>query len=394
MASLLVTFNTYSQVGINTATPDASAALDITSSTGGLLIPRMTNAERQAISNPAAGLQVFVTDSDGGTFLFYDGTGWKELSLTDARDTPDAPTSVIAPSGAVAGSTFERNGNTYTVVDNELLREKVIEQGDMTYLCTTLVTDMSNLFFSVNEEEMILYTINGHLAQWDVGNVTNMSGLFASSSFDQDIGNWDVGNVTNMSRMFASSSFNLDIGDWDVGNVTNMSYMFSSASSFNRDIGNWDVSSVTDMAFMFYYASSFDQDIGNWEVGNVTNMSYMFNYASSFNQDIGNWDVGNVTSMSVMFAFSSFDQDIGNWDVGNVTRMEGMFNTASSFNQDIGNWDVSSVTGMASMFNTASSFNQDIGDWDVGNVTFCTKFRLNSNLSDNNMPNFTRCTSN
>ncbi|MDB9781902.1 DUF1566 domain-containing protein [Winogradskyella sp.] len=92
IAVLVLTATTYAQVGIGTTIPDASAALDIASTTKGLLIPRMTNAQRKAISNPAAGLQVFVTDFDGGTFLFYNGTGWKELLLTEARDTPDAPT--------------------------------------------------------------------------------------------------------------------------------------------------------------------------------------------------------------------------------------------------------------------------------------------------------------
>ena len=89
-AAVLFTATTYAQVGINTETPDASAALDITSTTGGLLVPRMTNAQRQAISSPAAGLQVFVTDFEGGRFMFYDGTEWGTLSFTEKR--PDAPT--------------------------------------------------------------------------------------------------------------------------------------------------------------------------------------------------------------------------------------------------------------------------------------------------------------
>ena len=55
LAAVLLTATTYAQVGVGTTTPDASAALDITSPTKGLLIPRMTNAQRQAISNPAAG---------------------------------------------------------------------------------------------------------------------------------------------------------------------------------------------------------------------------------------------------------------------------------------------------------------------------------------------------
>ena len=90
LAAVLLTATISAQVGVGTTTPDASAALDITSTTKGLLIPRMTNAQRQSISNPAAGLQVFVTDLDGGSFMFYDGTEWGTLSFTKKR--PDAPT--------------------------------------------------------------------------------------------------------------------------------------------------------------------------------------------------------------------------------------------------------------------------------------------------------------
>ena len=53
LAAVLLTATTYAQVGIGTTTPDASSALDITSTTKGLLMPRMTAAERDAIS-PAA----------------------------------------------------------------------------------------------------------------------------------------------------------------------------------------------------------------------------------------------------------------------------------------------------------------------------------------------------
>ncbi len=50
LAVLLITATTYAQIGINNENPDASAALDITSTTGGLLVPRMTAAQRDAIS--------------------------------------------------------------------------------------------------------------------------------------------------------------------------------------------------------------------------------------------------------------------------------------------------------------------------------------------------------
>lgn len=59
-------------MGVGTTAPDQSAALDIVSTTGGLLIPRMTSAQRDQIPNPATGLLVFNTTT--GNFEYNDGT--------------------------------------------------------------------------------------------------------------------------------------------------------------------------------------------------------------------------------------------------------------------------------------------------------------------------------
>lgn len=93
LATLMLTLSAFGQVGINTATPDTSAALDISSTTGGLLIPRMTTSEYLSISNPAAGLIVFATDLNGGVFMLYDGKNWAAISFNPIT-IPDAPTIV------------------------------------------------------------------------------------------------------------------------------------------------------------------------------------------------------------------------------------------------------------------------------------------------------------
>lgn len=64
-------------IGINSsgAAPDASAMLDITSNSSGLLIPRMTEAQKNAIVTPAAGLLIYQTNNADG-FYYYDGTIW------------------------------------------------------------------------------------------------------------------------------------------------------------------------------------------------------------------------------------------------------------------------------------------------------------------------------
>ncbi len=59
---------------------DASAQLDVSASGKGVLIPRMTSAERTGIVAPATSLLVYDTDTDG--FWFYNGTAWTRM--TDA----------------------------------------------------------------------------------------------------------------------------------------------------------------------------------------------------------------------------------------------------------------------------------------------------------------------
>ncbi len=68
------------QVSINTdgAQPDNSAILDVSSTTSGVLIPRMTADQRTGISSPATGLLIYQTDGNTG-FYYYNGTTWMLL---------------------------------------------------------------------------------------------------------------------------------------------------------------------------------------------------------------------------------------------------------------------------------------------------------------------------
>lgn len=66
------------QVGINTDMPDASSAFDINSTTGGVLIPRMTESQRDAIVSPAVGLLIYQIDEVSG-FYFYDLNAWTKI---------------------------------------------------------------------------------------------------------------------------------------------------------------------------------------------------------------------------------------------------------------------------------------------------------------------------
>ncbi|WP_192822058.1 tail fiber domain-containing protein [Rufibacter sp. LB8] len=67
--------------GTPAASPDPSAMLDIAATDKGLLIPRLTETQRQAIASPATGLMVFQTDGTSVGFWYYVSTGgWTFLN--------------------------------------------------------------------------------------------------------------------------------------------------------------------------------------------------------------------------------------------------------------------------------------------------------------------------
>jgi hypothetical protein len=72
--SLFITVNSQAQIGIGTPTPDASAQLDVKSTTKGFLPPRMTSVQRNAITSPANGLTIYNTTTK--SYEVYNGTNW------------------------------------------------------------------------------------------------------------------------------------------------------------------------------------------------------------------------------------------------------------------------------------------------------------------------------
>ena len=87
-------------VAINTdgSVADATALLDVKSTTKGMLIPRMTTAQRTGITTPATGLLVF--DTDVNAFWYFDGTAWTKLEVAGNN------WSVTGNSATTAGTHF------------------------------------------------------------------------------------------------------------------------------------------------------------------------------------------------------------------------------------------------------------------------------------------------
>ncbi|MCP4145223.1 MAG: hypothetical protein GY752_08060, partial [bacterium] len=74
-------------VGVGTNSPEATAILEATSTSKGFLPPRMTSAQRDAISNPVTGLEIYNTNTK--CLNIFVGNNWVELcGLCIPQPTP------------------------------------------------------------------------------------------------------------------------------------------------------------------------------------------------------------------------------------------------------------------------------------------------------------------
>lgn len=144
---LLLSTVLYSQVGIGTTMPDDSSVLDLSSSSKGLLMPRLTTVERDAILLPASGLMIYnLTLNDGqineGTpsvpswigIKDKDGSSSMNSSVTEGVYTSTTSTSYEL----VSGMTISPPSGTYGVLFNAEFAP--------TFSSSQGVTDAANLY--------------------------------------------------------------------------------------------------------------------------------------------------------------------------------------------------------------------------------------------------------
>ena len=175
IAFIAVNLTAFAQVGINTNTPEASAALDVTSTEGGILIPRLTETQRDAIASPATGLMIFQTDETTG-FYFFDGASWAQLE---------------GPAGA-AGLTTSVNG--VSQVDGAItLTTTDIPEGTNIYYTEALVS--ANSAVAAN-------TAKPGVTSEQATTISNTSG---TNSGDQDISGIAI-NANDISTNVSSIS--------------------------------------------------------------------------------------------------------------------------------------------------------------------------------------------
>src|SRR5688572_7304684 len=182
-------------IGIGTTSPQSSAILDITSTTKGVLIPRMTSGERGAIPSPATGLLVYDTNTQ--SFWYRSSTGWINLQTSRMLSDADGDTKIQVEElpdedvirmdvGGAESLVIRRNANADVLIEPGGLEENIfIGQGSgfsNTALYNTAVGDSTLHSNSSGTRN----TANGYKSLYsntfgDYNTATGYYSLFANS---------------------------------------------------------------------------------------------------------------------------------------------------------------------------------------------------------------------
>ncbi|MBP9221853.1 MAG: hypothetical protein KBF42_10730, partial [Chitinophagales bacterium] len=215
------TFPLTGSAGVGTLTPNASSIVEMQSTTQGLLAPRMTKAQRDAIAAPAQGLLIFQTNATPG-FYYYTGAGWAAISTKGANTS----LSNLGGAGTAINQNLTPNANNTLDLGSSLLNWNEIYVNAIKFMDGSTQT-----------------TAGGGGGTYTAGTGINIAGTVISNTGDINAAD-DVTNTTNHTGDVTGLYNNLQIGSGAVGTSEIADGTVSSTDILNGTIAAADLSAM------------------------------------------------------------------------------------------------------------------------------------------------------
>jgi len=311
---IFIKSHSIAQVGIGTPTPNSSAKLDISSTSQGVLFPRMTASQREAIVNPAQGLFVFQTNGTIGLY-YFDGSNWRNNRTGFIPDANGASgyininVSTIAGSiqgfadGNVSSAKFfgptgvatDANGNIYVADANNHKIRKIDLLGNVTTIAGSVFgfADGNGAAAKFAFPQSVATDVNGNLYVVDKGNqrirkidpLGNVTTLAGNSSFGFADGNGTAAQFRDPMGIATDIGGNVYVADMTnqmirkidpLGNVTTLAGSVEGFADGNGSSAKFDFPSgvATDANGNVYVADQGNHRIRKIDpLGNVTTLA-------------------------------------------------------------------------------------------------------------------------
>jgi len=233
--------------------------LELSSTTDGFLMNRLTTAQKNAISSPDTNLMVF--DTDLASIERYDGANWvsqASYGLISISDSNGTPTFYNDLSGAIAaanaGQAVELHGNIVESSNTMITinKELTINMNGYTYSCTSTGTT-DGVYVNTSSKVKIL---NGTIKRsgGTYGSTSNRA-LIVTSGSNLELTGTDIINTTGMSLYSTGASTNIingrfittsqTIGQISIQSSANITGSIIESSAANSLSGNIQMLKVT-----------------------------------------------------------------------------------------------------------------------------------------------------
>ncbi|MFV8352857.1 hypothetical protein [Flavobacterium sp. XS2P14] len=219
---LILTTNVFAQVGIGTVTPNASSVLDITSTTQGMLTPRMTTAQRTAIASPADGLMVYDTDlkafhyynSSTATWTIMNSAATGRLKFKRIRSTDVLATVLATELAAGGGAKYVLDSATHYEINGLVTFDNPIDLNNASLI-------------GIDTNEDILFKTGGFLFDGATGGVVKNLTIAGGSSVFNLIGSGNTQGLIFRDCIVSGSA--------NVGTISGFALVFFSIVNY---VGN------------------------------------------------------------------------------------------------------------------------------------------------------------
>jgi hypothetical protein len=365
-------------IGIGTSSPASTAVFDITSTTKGFLLPRMTTGQRNAIVSPAAGLMIYQTDGTIG--IYYYNAGWKAIasggSGSGANTALSNLTTTAANADLLPGTTNLRNLGNATFSWKDLhLRGDVFMDGTRV-VSNAPGTASLNMWVGTGSGSAITS------GQQNTGIGQNALQHNTTGYYNAAVGtNALSGNTTGyyntaqgLSALTGNTtgSYNTVSGNFVMKTNTSGSYntAFGSEAMFSNPSGSYNV--AEGYQSLYYNRSNYNTASGAYAVNGTT--------TGSFNN-------GNGFAALYLNTTGSYNSAEGAYSL--YSNVAGLGNTGLGYFADVANSSLSNATAIGYNAVATASNQVMLGNNSVisvkaaGSVVIYSDGRFKKNLKEN-----------